>query len=116
MRKTQTPKPIKPYVVYVTYPNGTKEYAYGCDLPDVHRGKFLLINGAKCVVRSVEHRDPGDLKWIPGSIAVAKYERATVITKRLTELEAEESRLARWSKLRSPEAKKLVKELKELCK
>lgn len=116
MRKAQPVKPVTPYVVYVTYPGGGKEYAYGCDLPGVHAGSWVKINGAACVVKSVEHRDPGDLKWIPGSFAVVKYQRATQITKRLTELEAEESRLARWSKLRSPEAKKLVAELKELCK
>jgi hypothetical protein len=116
MRKAQAVKPITPYVVYVTYPGGSKEYAYGCDLPNVGVNSYLKINNAGVIVRRVEHRDPGDLNWIPSSFAVAKYNRALDIKKRLTELEAEESLLARWSKLRSPEAKKLVAELKELCK
>lgn len=107
---------LPPYVVYVTYPNDSKEYDYACDLPGIHAGSVVAINGARCTVRSVEHRDPGNLKWIPGSHAVRRYDRTVEITKRLGELERHESNLARWAKLTSPEARRLVKELKELSK
>lgn len=105
---------VKPYVVHVTFPNGGKEYSYGCDLPNVHRGSILLINNASCLVQSVEHRDPGNLKWVPGSLAVKRYDRYVEIAKRLRAIEEEEGLLARWSKLKSPEAKKLVAELRKL--
>lgn len=115
-RKQTTHSPVTPYVVYVTYPGGTKEYAYACDLPGIHRGSTLMINHAQCLVQSIEHRAPGGLRWVPGSRAVQTADRRTAINRRLYEIEKEELELLRWAKLKSPEAKKLIQELRDLSR
>lgn len=115
MLRTDCHKPTaKPYVVLVNYPGSTKEYAYWCDIQGVDRGSILRINNAACYVQQIRSHDPRATKWVPGSFAVAKTDRRDKIARRLHEIEKEENLLARWKKLKSPEAKKLVAELRRL--
>lgn len=115
-RKRVTNQPTKPFVVYVTFPSSSKEYAYWCDIPGVRQGSYFSINGGHAIVRRTAEYDESATKWVPGSSGVVKYARREAIAKRLHEIEREETLLTRWAALRSPEAKRLVRELKELTK
>lgn len=109
-------KHTKPYVVFVAYPSSCKEYAYWCDIANVHVGNYLLINNAQARVQRIAASSPHATKWIPGSIGEQVHERLKEIRSQLDEIEKQELLLARWSKLKSPEAKKLVAEYKRLSK
>lgn len=113
-RQVNCHTPTKPYVVLVTYPGSSKEYAYWCDLQGVDRGTILQINNAACYVRQIRDYDSRATKWVPSSFAVQSSGRREEIMKRLAVIESFEARIARYMKLKSPEAKKLVAELRKL--
>jgi hypothetical protein len=106
--------PVEAYVVHVTYPGNSKQYAYWCDLPGVRVGSLLQINNAACCVQRITSNSLYATKWVPGSFASVRDERRAAIARRLHEIEKEQMLLERWTKLKSPEAKKLVAELRRL--
>lgn len=125
---TRRPKPLSippshggPFVVYVTYPSNTKEYAYLCDFP-VRQGDYVLGNGnSRCCVVRTAASNPLAWKYVrpmPDAEALRRKERAFEITKRLNELDKARIELDRFRALAriNPEAKKLLAELKELSK
>jgi hypothetical protein len=109
-----THSPTKPYVVLVTYPGSSKQYAYWCDIPGIAVNSMVVMNNAACTVRAIVDHDDRATKWIPGSFKSQFGNRRAEIAQRLHEIEKEEQLLDRWSKLKSSEAKKLVAELRRL--
>lgn len=105
-----------PFVVYVRFPSGGNEYAYWCDLPNVTVGSLLVINNARVLVHRIASSDDRATNWVPNSIKEIDMSRRRSIAARLAELEKQEACITRWSKLKSPEAKRLVRELKELTR
>lgn len=107
------------FVVYVTYPNSSKEYAYLCSLPRIKQGDFVSgNNGQKCTVVRTAAEDPRAIRyvgeWSEGALDRAVRRRD--IANRLDELLKKSERAAAWTKLSrsNPEAKKLLTELKKL--
>ena len=111
-----TPTKVTPFVVYVTFPSSPKEYAYWCDLPNVRQGSELVINNARVRVHRTAQTDDLVTKWVPNSTKEIDISRIRAVAQRLKVLEEQEACLARWNKPTSPEARRLVKELKELTR
>jgi len=112
------PSTSNPFVVYVTYEPGGKEYAYLCNIPGIVQGDQVLANNGKrvTVVRTAMS-DPIATRFvtaIPEHDSVKQTERKKQICNRLREIEREEEFIARMTRLKSPEAKKLLAELKGL--
>lgn len=121
----RTPKPslrraVKAFVVYCTYPNSCKEYAYLCDAPDVRQGDLMVGNGGThMVVRRTAEYDPMACRWTsPASDnrERRRNERAAEIRTRMNQISKEIAQDDFFGGLakRSPEAKKLLAELKRL--
>lgn len=107
-----------PFVVFVRYPNNPKEYAYLCSDPNVVQGSRVRANHCDVTVVRTASYCKAATKHIDYVSDDAIDRRASIetIMKRLEVIEGLETSIARYSKLKSPEAKKLVAELKELCK
>lgn len=108
------PAKIKPFVVYVTFPNSTKEYSYLCDLPGIRQGSIVIANGCEVVVRRTAEFDDNATKWVQSRSTFDTIRRTNQIRERLRILAAAEEEIARFKKLKSPEAKRLLKELESL--
>lgn len=113
-----TPRVFVVYVVYNT--GGQKEYAYLCNLPNINQGDEVLgNNGARCTVQRTANTDPLATKFVsavPDFTERKRNQRKAEIRALLTVLQRENAQLELWSKLarKSPEAKKLLVELKKL--
>lgn len=104
-----------PFVVYVNYPGSTKEYAYWCDDHTVTQGSIVLgHNDVGCLVVRTAASDPHATRMVRVDTVQHKRERREEIMKRLAVIESFEARIARYMKLKTPEAKKLVAELRKL--
>lgn len=108
----------KPFVVYVTYPSSSKEYAYLCNFP-ARQGDMLFSNGTRVVVQRTADHDPLATKYvttIPDPTVLAQRDRRFAIIRRLNEIEASQKELDRYASLArvSPEAKRLIAELKRI--
>lgn len=109
--------PLKTYVVYVTYPSSAKEYAYLCNIPGLVQGDEVIINNTKVKIVRTADSDARALKWVaplPNHAELRNADRIQQIKSRLGKIAELERQLTLWSKLKSPEAKKLVAELKGL--
>lgn len=116
-RRKSAPAAIEPFVVVVSFPsNSWKEYHYLCNDPLVRQGSTVIANGTKVKVIRTAPVTPGSLatKYVQSDHASDARERRIAITKRLLEIESREQLAARFLKLKSPEAKKLLAELKGL--
>jgi hypothetical protein len=115
-RKTPT-RTVDPFVVVVTFPSSSKEYHYLCTDPKVRQGSTVIANGAKVrVLRTAPHVGGLAYKYVQFDEGAANAERRREIAGRLSELMKQEEFIARAAKLTSPEAKRLVRELKELSR
>lgn len=112
----RAPSRKTPYVVYVRFPSGGKEYVYLCSLPNITVGSRVIANGTEVTVHRVAAFDSLATKYVTSAERHETRQRVTAIAARLDELARREARLAVWSKLKSLEAKRLVRELKELTK
>lgn len=114
---------MKDYVVYVTFPaNGGyglgKQYCYLCNIsPRVKVGDIVIANNTKVRVERVAEWDSIATRYasaVPSQKEVVAKQRKVEIITRLTAIEKEEADAARWAKLKSAEAKALVRELRRL--
>lgn len=118
-RRAPAPVSTTPFVVYVRYPSNFKEYAYLCDFP-AKQGDVVLGNSdvRVMVIRTASH-DAAATKYVrplPDVAELARKERRFAICKRLNEIAKQQEELTRFTALarKSPEAKRLLAELKEL--
>jgi hypothetical protein len=107
-------QPTKPFVVYVTFPSGPKEYCYLCNLPDIRQGSVVVANGTEVIVRRTAESDPLATKWVQSRSHFDIARRKHAIVQELIKLEEREEQMARFRRLKSPEAKRLLKELESL--
>lgn len=117
-RRTTRPD-TNPFVVYVTYPNNPKEYAYLCNFPAKQGDVVLGNSNVHVTVKRTANFDPIATKYVnplPDHATLALRERRFAIVKRLNEIEAEHKELDRFKALAhvSPEAKRLIAELKRI--
>ena len=98
------------FVVYVSYPTSSKEYAYLCNQPGIVQGAKLLMNGTTVTVVRTAQSDPLATKWITSPVVETARARRKEIADALVEIERRELFIARMKKLRSPEAKRLIRE------
>lgn len=115
MKKRTLPKD-QVCVVYVRFPSSCKEYVYLAAFP-VRQGDFVLANGTEVPVIRTAAADERATRYVypaPSQAErVAKQRRADLI-RQLNQISAEEEMLQRFSRLKSPTAKKLLTELKGL--
>lgn len=102
------------FVVYVTFPNSTKEYCYLCNLPDIRQGSIVVANGCEVIVRRTAASDPHATKWVQSRSMFDTLKRKHDIIRQLQQLEEREAQMERFKKLKSPEARRLLKELESL--
>lgn len=114
IKKSLPSRVVKPFVVYVTFPNSMKEYSYLCDIPGVRQGSTVIANHTEVTVRRTSENDNMATKWVSSRDAFDILKARTNIMAKLEELAKTEEKLARFAKLKSPEAKKLLRELKSL--
>lgn len=127
------------HIVQVTFPSSSKLYSYYCPFP-VRVGDVAIVEApsglTKTRVAAVEkYGNYGKAPWLKTVVSIvdnrafaeeikaqeavrAKAERQLEITKRLADLERELETVARWTALarKSPEAKRLLAELKRISK
>lgn len=115
MSKPSRTRKVNDFVVYVYFPSGHKEYVYKCDLPNITVGSRVVANGTEVMVHRIAAFDSLATRYVSSPRQAHIAERKRQLVTRLEALERAELALARWSKLKSPEAKKLVAELKELA-
>lgn len=114
------PQTIRDYVVYVTYPNNSKEYAYLCNIPNIEQGDVVCgDNGTRCQVVRTADCDPQATRYVsaaPSIEDVRRRARIIEIATRLRIIQRQQNELDLWQKLSSKnsEAKKLYLELKGL--
>ena len=113
-RKTTEMTKIKPFVVYVTFPSSQKEYAYLCNLPDIRQGSIVVANGTEVVVRRTAESDPLAIRWVTSRSAFDIAKRKQDLIRLLCQIEEREEQMARFRRLKSPEARRLLKELESL--
>lgn len=113
-RKTPEATKIKPFVVYVTFPNSTKEYSYWCDLPDIRQNSVVIANGTEVTVRRTAEHDDRATKWVQSRSIFDILRRKQTIMEQLRKIAAAEEEVTRFRRLKSPEARKLLKELESL--
>lgn len=112
----------KDFVVYVTYPNNSKEYPYLCNLPGIKQGDTLIGNNDTkvTVVRTAEFDGNARIfiKPLPNPTKVAAKARCEAITAELKQIEFELRKAAYYAELarKSPKAKLLVTEWLKLQK
>lgn len=109
----RTRKTPPPFVVYVNFPNSTKEYVYLCNFPIV-QGEEVLANKCKVTVIRTAASDPRATRYVQK----VPNPRIEEILSRLREIHRELEREAALRALarKSPEAKKLLSELTRLQK
>ena len=116
-RRTKTTNTLQPrFVVYVRFPSSDKEYCYNCSFP-VNVGDEVIANGTRVRVHRIAAWDTIASRSVlpaPDRSEILRRVRLGEVTKRLRQLEESEMWAARFAKLKSPEAKKLVAELKRL--
>jgi hypothetical protein len=108
---------VPPYTVVVKFPNSTREYSYLCNIPLLRQGDHVIANGCKVEVIRTAPYDSRATKWVSECLspeAEATLARKKAIAVRLNQIAALEDAMARWKKLRSPEAKSLLTELEGL--
>lgn len=110
---------VQPCVVYVRFP-GTpnREYCYHCNFP-IEVGDSVIANGTLVTVHRKAAFDTIASKSVqraPSESERRNKARMREIAERLQVIEQQEAKLDRWSKLKSPEARKLVAELRRLNK
>jgi hypothetical protein len=115
-RTTPTSR-IIPYVVYVTFPSGGKEYVYLCTLPHINVGSKVIANGTVVTVHRVAGFDSLATRYVQSAAEHEKSQRKKMLLDRLVTIERETMALERWKALarKSPEARKLLKELESLA-
>ena len=105
----------EPFVVVVTFPSSSKEYHYLCNDPTVQQGSTVIANGTRVQVLRTAAYDPS----APRATKYVQSDRTGRIRDvwaKLEQLERVELAMKRFAALTSPEAKRLVRELKELSK
>lgn len=115
-RPRKTPSPTLPFVVYVAFPSGQKEYAYLCSDPSIRQGSWVVANGTEVQVRRTASHDPIATRYIMTNAQAAAAWRRKAIREQLARIETallERDRFATLAK-RSPEARRLLKELESL--
>lgn len=117
------PRPVFPCpcVVYIRFPSTPhKEYSYLCDFP-VSIGDRVIANGTEVTVHRITSFDTAATRYVkraPSQDELSRSSRICDIVKRLNELEKEQHEADRYAVLakKSPEARKLLTELKKLRK
>lgn len=109
---------LEPFVVVVRFPSGGREYHYLCNDPTIRQGSKVIANGTTVeVIRTLRLTpDSPASKFIKSDAQLNRRIRMQEIATRLDAIQRSEERIAAWAKLTSPEAKRLVRELKELSK
>lgn len=118
-RKTTVVKrsSVVPFVVYVRFPSGSKEYCYLCDIPGLRQGDLVMANNTQVPVIRTAAFDPHATKWVrpvPSHEEVTRHARTVEIVTRLNTLVKEDEAMKRFAAIKTPEAKKLFAELKKL--
>lgn len=115
-RRQPAKKDTTPFVVYVTFPSGGKEYVYLCNDPSVKVGSTVIANGTAVRVNRISAFDSFATKFVRTEAEYARAERKKSIIDRLSTLEREHIQHARWKAMAkaSPEARRLLKELESL--
>lgn len=120
-KRKYTRKPVVPetFVVYVKFPSSFKEYAYLCNTPGIRQGSEVIANGCRVTVLRTAASDSLASRYVqpvPDLAAEQRVQRMKEISARLDQLARRHADLARWTALAksSPEAKRLVTELKKL--
>jgi hypothetical protein len=106
-------------VVYVTFPGGTKEYSYLCNIPNLHQGDTVTANGAIATIVRTADSDPIATRFCfptPDHTEKRRAERRKEIAVALRRIVNQQRELDLFTSAakRSPEAKKLLLELKGL--
>jgi len=109
----------RPFVVYVTFPNSSKEYCYLCNIPGIKQGDQVLANNTRVTVQRTANEDSRAARYVqplPNQEQIAVKERKQAIFFRLNEIDKEVAHIERFTKLarKNAEAKKLLAELKKL--
>lgn len=104
-----------PFVVYVTYPSSSKEYAYLCDFPAKQDDLVLGANGQKVKVLRTAATDDRAVRYViplPDALAVAREARRATIRARMKVIQMEDEELHFWKRLAktNQEARKLLSE------
>lgn len=120
MARKPSPMTTKTYVVYVTFSKGEKEYAYLCNIPNLHQGDQVSVNGGYLVtvVRTADS-DPIATRFCdpaPNHSEKRRAERRKEICFALRRIVDQQRELDLFTSAakRSPEARKLLSELKGL--
>lgn len=116
MRRTKktTISPDIPFVVYVTFPSGLKEYAYLCSDPEVKQGSIVIANGTRVPVLRTAAHDARAIRYITADHEASSKAKRAKLIQELLDWEHRENLAKRFAALKSPEAKRLVAELKRL--
>lgn len=116
VRRTPLIKENPTFVVYGTFPASTKEYVYLCALPNIDVGSTVIANGSPFKVHRIAAFDSLATKYVTSAAHYETAARRKTITDRLIAIEREEALRDRWKSLaaRSPEARRLLKELESL--
>ena len=111
-RKVAT-KP-KDFVVVVRFPSSYKEYSYLCNIPGIVQGSKVVANGTIVeVIRTCAHDDKA-VRYVQDASFLQLAEQRKAIMMELHRIAAYEEALARFSKLTTPRAKELVRQLKAI--
>lgn len=107
---------ITPFVVVVCFPSSLKEYHYLCKDPSIRQGSWVIANGTEVqVIRTLAVSDQAT-KYVQTKTEYNTARRRTFIEGRIAEIEREFLKMDRYRALakRSPEVRRLLKELESL--
>lgn len=107
------------YVVYVTYPGNLKEYAYLCNIPGLGQGDSVIANNTMVTIVRTADSDPIAVRScfpVPDITELRRIARRKEIATALRRISNQQMELDLFTKVakRSPEARKLLTELKTL--